>query len=160
MLSSRLSNDRYLEGYYMRLPLASAFLMLAPSTALACLPLPSGIIEPPLPTVEQRAEAIARASDNIVYGVLTRGIANDRDGQLRILHVYKGDLRAGARVTIKNSWGFDPPTCSGMLGGPPPTPKGTKGVFAWSGEPELNGVSEDRLAVMFKRRLIIRANGR
>ena len=144
----------------MRLPLASAFLMFAPYTALACSPLPPGIIQPAPPTVEQRAEAIARDSDNIVYGVLTRGIANGRAGQLRILHVYKGDLQAGARVAIKNSWGFDPPPCSGTLGGPPPTPKGAYGVFAWSGQPELNGVSEERLAVMFERRLIIRATVR
>lgn len=144
----------------MRLIMAWALLMLAPFPAAACLPLPPGTIEPPPPTVEQRAEAIARDSDNIVYGVLTRAIADGRPGQLRVLHVYKGNLRVGNRVAIKESWGFDPPMCAGMLGGPPPTPKGAYGVFAWSGEPALNEVSAERLSVMFKRKLIVSANVR
>jgi hypothetical protein len=143
----------------VRLTIASAFLVLTPFPAVACLPPPPGTIEPPLPTVEQRAEAIVRGSETIVYGVLTRGIVDGRLGELRVIHVYKGDLRAGARVAIRGSWGFDPPMCAGMLGGPPPTPSGDYGVFAWSGEPELNGISDELLAVMFKRRLIAHANG-
>jgi hypothetical protein len=147
-------------AYFVRLIMASAFLIFAASPALACLPPPPGTVEPPPPTVEQRAEAIARNSENIVYGVLTRAIIDGRLGELRVIHVYKGDLRAGTRVAIKSSWGFDPPMCAGMLGDPPPTPKGDYGVFAWSGEPELNGVSDERLAVMFKRRLIVSAKVR
>jgi hypothetical protein len=144
----------------VRVILASAFLMLVPFPAVACLPSPLGTIEPPPPTVEQRAEAIARNSENIVYGVLARGIIDGRPGQLRIIHVYKGDLRVGTRVAIKQSWGFDPPMCAGMMGEPPPTPKGAYGVFAWSGEPELNEVSNERLAVMFERGLIVSADVR
>ena len=144
----------------MRLIMASAFLMLTPSPVLACLAPPPGTIEPPPLTVEQRAEAIARNSENIVYGVLTRAIVDGHLGELRVIHVYKGDLRAGTRVAIKGSWGFDPPMCAGMLGGSPPTPKGEYGVFAWSGDPELNAVSHERLAVMFKRRLIVSAEVR
>jgi hypothetical protein len=143
----------------MRLALGSIVLMLSPAPALACLPPPPGSVEPPPPTVEQRAEAIARGSDTIVYGLLTRGTENGRQGALRIIHVYKGGLHAGTRVKIKPGWGFDPPMCAGMLGGPPPMPKGTYGVFAWSGEPELNAVSDEWLAVMFERKIITPANG-
>jgi hypothetical protein len=135
-------------------------LMAGPAPALACLPPPPGVVEPPLPTVKQRAEAIARGSENIVYGVLARGLSNGKQGKLRILHVYKGSLRVGAGVAIKASWGFDPPMCAGMFGGPPPTPRGTYGVFAWSGEPELNAVSDEQLAAMFELGVIARANGR
>jgi len=132
-------------------PLLAAALMLAPAPALACSPLPPGIVEPPPPTVEQRAEAIVRGFDTIVYGVLTRSTHNGRDGRLRVLHVYKRPLRPGATVTIKPSWGFDPPFCAGMMGNPPPVSRGSYGVYAWTGEPVLNRVSDDRLAVMFDR---------
>ncbi len=143
----------------MRLAFALAAFSLAPTPALACLSAPPGTVEPPPPSVEQRAAAIARDSAAIVYGVLTRSIESGRDGELRIIHVYKGDLRAGMRVAIRASWGFDPPMCAGLLGGPPPVPKGAYGVFAWSGEPAFNAVSDERLAAMFKLRLIVSAKG-
>lgn len=139
----------------------AVLLTALPAPALACLPPlpPPGMIELPPPTVEQRAEAIARGSENIVYGVLTRGASDEEQGQLRILHVYKGNLRVGGHIVIRASWGFDPPMCVGMLGGPPPVPRGTYGVFAWSGEPELNAVSDERLAAMFELGIITPANG-
>ena len=144
----------------MRLIVASVLLLLAPFPAAACLPPPLGTIEPPPPTVEQRAVAIARHSKNVVYGVLTRGVEAGRHGRLRILHVYKGDLRVGTRVAIQESWGFDPPMCAGLMSGPPPVPKGFYGVFAWSGEPELNRVSDGVLTSMFEQGLIASANVR
>jgi len=78
-------------------------LMIAPEPALACLPPPPGSVEPPPPTMKQRAQAIVRGSDTIVYGVLTRGTEDGRDGRLRIIHVYKGAPRPGSIVTVKPS---------------------------------------------------------
>lgn len=143
----------------MRLNVASVLFLIAPAAANACLPAPLGATEPPPTTVEQRAETLAQSSKTIVYGVLTREIANGQKGQLRIIHVYKGTLRSGIRVAIKASWGFDPPMCAGMLGSPPPLFKGAYGVFAWSGEPEANSVSDESLAAMFKLKLIRPASG-
>jgi hypothetical protein len=143
----------------MRVMLTSALLAFAPSPALACLPPPPGTVEPPPPTIQQQAEAIARRSDNIVYGVLTRSVEGERPGKLRIIHVYKGSLRQGNHIAINNSWGFDPPMCAGLMSGPPPAPKGTYGVYAWSGSPEVNLVSDERLAAMFKQKLITPADG-
>ncbi len=120
----------------------------------ACLPPPPGFVEPLPPTVDQRAAQIAEQSENIVYGELFSTAYYGRPGRFRILRVYKGSLRVGNRVKIQPSWGFDPPMCAWMNGGPFPTPKGVKGIFAWSGEPELKGVSEEIFASMVKQGLI------
>lgn len=144
----------------MLLTATGLFLIGAPYPASACLPLPTAVVAPPAPTIEQTVQTIAQSSEHIVYGVLTRGITSDQNGVLRIIHVYKGALRAGARLPIRASWGFDPPMCAGLLGGPPPTPKGVYGVFAWSGEPASNILSDSQLSAMFKLGLIERVNGK
>ena len=133
---------------------------IAAAPAAACLPPPPGSVEPPPPTPAQRAHAIGAYSQNIVYGVLTRGTYDRGGARLRVLHVYKGPLRRGSVIAIRGSWGFDAPPCAGMMSGPPPVNKGAYGVVAWSGEPELNFVSDDRLNAMFAEGLIRSARQR
>lgn len=129
-------------------------LSFASAPAVACLPPPPGYVAPPPQTVDQTAALIFRMSDTIVYGELLSEAYYGQPGRFRILRSYKGHLRAGSRVKIQPSWGFDPPMCAGMIGGPPPLPKGAKGVFAWTGEPELKWVSDEILASMVKQGLI------
>lgn len=143
----------------MRSAIASLIIALLATPALACLPPPPGVVETP-PTLEQKAKAIFQSSDTIVYGVLTRGIKSDRNGELRVIHVYKGSVTVGARVSIGASWGFDPPMCASMMGSPPPTPKGVYGVFAWSGQAVSSRILDEYLSVMFDHGWLVPAERR
>ncbi|WP_139797452.1 hypothetical protein [Novosphingobium sp. B1] len=93
-------------------------------------------------------------SETIVYGELSSEAYYGQPGKFRVLRSFKGRLHAGSQVKIQPSWGFDPPMCAGMIGGPLPVPRGAKGVFAWTGEPELKWVSDEIFASMVKQGLI------
>jgi hypothetical protein len=122
--------------------------MMAAVPAAACPPPLPGAVEPPPPSDAEVAKRIYEGSANIVYGVVTHG--SDRNGtpRIRIVHVYKGDLKPGRTVAIRPSWGFHQPFCAGMIG-PPILPTGAYGVIAFSGDPEWNHVDDKWLDLMF-----------
>ncbi|WP_404336303.1 hypothetical protein AB2M62_18865 [Sphingomonas sp. MMS12-HWE2-04] len=129
--------------------------MLPAAPAFACLPPRPGVPEPPPPTDAQFAEAVLR-STNILEGQVVRG-TYDRAGpaRFRITHVYKGALKPGI-IEVAPGWGFDPPPCFGMTGGPPPVPPSrTRIVIAFRDTPELGIVDEKWLRVLFERGALV-----
>ncbi|MEL0210431.1 MAG: hypothetical protein VW891_07595, partial [Novosphingobium sp.] len=127
---------------------------LASAPAVACLPPHPRYVAPPALTVDQTAASIFRMSETIVYGELLSEAYYGQPGKFRVLRSYKGRLHAGSQVKIQPSWGVDPPMCAEMIGGPLPVPRGAKGVFAWTGEPELKWVSDEIVASMVKQGLV------
>lgn len=83
----------------MRPVLAIAALLLSATPAEACLPPPPGSV---LPTFEQTVRTAYLFTPDIVEAVVTRTIRrNDesrRPGELRVVRVYKGNLRVGQRL--------------------------------------------------------------
>ena len=72
--------------------------------ALACPPPPPGY-QPP--SAEESLRYRVTSAPNIVYAVVERSIREERraaarpePGRIRILHVYKGNLRRGQRIPI------------------------------------------------------------
>jgi hypothetical protein len=125
---------------------AAAAALLLPGTAQACLPPMPGEHEP---TVEEKARFAYEHSTNIVYGI-TLDAANGREKvRFKILHVYKGSLKAGDVVSLEHGWGYDPPPCFGMIG-MQPLPKGAWGVAGFSDlNLSLNWIDEPWLKIMF-----------
>lgn len=85
----------------------TALVSVAP--ALACPPPPPPPPGHVYPTPEQMLRQRAEGVPNIVYAVVERPIrardAKEPPGSVRILHVYKGNLRVGQRVAMA----FEPP---------------------------------------------------
>lgn len=141
------------KSIFVRSILAAGFLTLFETSAAACLPPPPGW-QPP--SAEERVRGAVNWATDIAYGVMVRGSFGD-EGQtrFRIIHVYKGSHRPGSVIEAPLGWGLEPPMCAGMLGGPPPLPRGTYGVVLFQSErPELNFVSDQDLQLMFTLGLI------
>jgi len=117
-----------------------------PGAASACLPPPPDWVAPT--DGERVRSAAARASD-IVYGEIVRGGMSGGTAHFRILHVHKGRLRPGMTIRARVGWGLDPPMCAGMIGPPPPAPRGTRGTIVFqSDRRELNFLSDRELELM------------
>lgn len=95
--------------------IAVFLLAFASAPAVACLPPPPGYVAPPPLSVDQTAALIFRMSDTIVYGELLSEAYYGQPGRFRILRSYKGHFRAGSRVKIQPSWGFDPVVSHGVV---------------------------------------------
>lgn len=92
--------------------------------------------------------AASWASD-IVYGEVVRGGRSGETAHFRVLHVHKGRLRPGMTIRARPGWGLEPPICAGMIGPPPPAPRGTRGTVAFqSDQRELNFLSDRELELM------------
>jgi len=141
------------------LGLAAAAAAIVPTHgASACPPLPPGYVPP---TDEQRLDDFARRSDIIVYGVVTGTARPGERSRLKILHVYKGNVRKGQTILAQTGFDYPVPACAGMMGPPPPKANGTYGVVAlrtdaWG----LTFIKAKDVQMMIERGLIRSARAR
>lgn len=116
------------------------------SAAVACLPPPPGWVPP---TQEEIVRSAANNATDIVYGEIVRDGFSGRTPRFRVIHVYRGRLRPGQTIEARHGWGINPPMCAGMLGGPPPVPRGTRGTILFRAErPVLDFLGERDLELM------------
>lgn len=125
--------------------------------ALAAVALPGGARACELqpadwvpPSLEEQAENTFRNSDSIVYGVV---LEDTKRGTVpfKVLHVYKGRLKAGARVKLRS----ESQGCLPHLGF---DPKGSYGVVAFDDrDPVARFIHPLKLETMFQKGLIRRA---
>ena len=143
------------------LPIAliSAAAALPLQGALACPPPPPGYVPP---TAEQLLERSLQNVGDIVYGVVTKaGAPGEASSSFKIIHVYRGDLRAGQTVQAVPGWGHPEPVCVGMMSPAYPQPVGTYGVVAFAkGQRTLNFISPENVQIMIDKGWIKSARAR
>lgn len=122
---------------------------LGAENASACLPPPPGHIEA---SETEKFENFIKGATDIVYGVVAEDWSSGEHSRFKILHVYRGSQKSGAIIEAPPGWGYSPPQCAGMLGGPPPVPIGTYGVIAFRAEaPELNFIDPAHVQLMIEQ---------
>ena len=103
-------------------------------------------------TESQRLKPAFDNSTEIVYGVVLKGAREGRKARFRVIHVYKGTLTPGSVIEALPTYGFDPPSCLGMmqLPYPPSAAKGEYGVVAFNNhDPALNFINPWTLKLAF-----------
>jgi hypothetical protein len=122
--------------------------------AVACLPpLPGERV----PSLEERVRSAFEHATDIVYGVVTKREDGRQRVRFKVLHVYKGDLAAGARLTLERGFGLDPPACVHMIAWPP-MERGAYGVIVFrDSRPTLTFLAPAELELMFAKGWIARA---
>lgn len=131
----------------MMLGVAAAAL---PGAAQACELQPPDWVPPSL---EEQADTTFRYSANIVYGIV---MEDTRDGKVpfKVLHVYKGPLKAGARLTLRSE-------SSGCLPHLGFDRRGKYGVIAFDDDnPVARFIEPDKLEMMFEKGLLKRASSK
>jgi hypothetical protein len=119
-----------------------------PGSAFACLP-PSADWRPP--TLEEVARAAYEGSTDIVYGVVTDERTEDGKIGFKVLHVYKGPLRRGARLKLEQGNRVPAVACLNSYM-EPPVRKGESGViFFHAGRPALDFLYTEELELMFDK---------
>lgn len=137
----------------MRLLSGVAFLLVATISPLqgawACPPPPPGYVPP---TQEQVLERSLRSVSDIVYGVVTDGGVPGRASTFEVIHVYRGNLRAGDKLQTTPGWGHPEPVCVGMMSEAHPKPVGTYGVAAFAdGQRALDIISPENVQIMIEK---------
>lgn len=117
-----------------------------PGAAPACDIAPDWV----LPSREERWQTEFEHSKGIVRAVVTRAGRNKIP--FRVLHVYKGALRPGARLTLRPEIRGCP-----VPGRPDRTARGTAGVIRFTDSGTFAFLSEQELENMFEKGWIQRA---
>lgn len=137
-------------------PAIAAAAAMLPGAAFACLP-PAADWRPP--TVEELAKAAYEGSTDIVYGVVTDDREETGKIPFKVLHVYKGPLKPGARLKLDRSERIPAIACLSSYMEPPPR-KGEYGVIFFDGRrPAFNFIYTEELKIMFDKGWIRSARG-
>lgn len=137
----------------MRVAYCAAFAAVAAllplQAAVACPPPPPGYVPP---TQEQILERSLRNVTDIVYGQVTDGGVPGKPSTFKVIHVYRGNLRAGDKLQTTPGWGHPEPFCVGMMAEAHPRPVGSYGVAAFTqGRRTLNFVSPENVRIMIDK---------
>lgn len=138
--------------------IAAAAAAMVPAQAMACPPPPPGYVPP---TEEKIVERSLIGVSDIVYGVITRSGPSAAESRLKVLHVYKGNLKKGDTVKAPPGWGHPAPFCLGMMAEAPQKPVGTYGVVVLKPDRwELNFVTPEHVQIMIREGWIRSARAR
>ncbi|HEU0098870.1 MAG TPA: hypothetical protein VFQ67_08865 [Allosphingosinicella sp.] len=119
-----------------------------PGAASACLPPPDDWRPP---TLEEQARAAFEDSTDIVYGVVTDASVGGGKIAFKVLHVYKGPLRPGARLKLYPNMRVPAGACLNSYM-EPPARRGDRGVIFFNeGRPALNFLYKEELDMMFAK---------